>query len=167
MHRSRKTILLLLTSLLCLASRHPYYVSICQIDHNPKTKSLEITFKIFTDDLEYAIETSTGEKLRLGSKRENKHAGKILFNYVKENVSFKIDGKKHRFDYVGYEVEQDLTYIYVEIPHVAEMHQITVKNPLLTNVFENQSNIVHINYHKEQKSLLLNAHKKEDSAKFE
>ena len=42
---------------------HKFYVSLVQVQFNPENKALEITMKIFTDDLEYAI---SGSKLSYG-----------------------------------------------------------------------------------------------------
>ena len=35
---------------------HPFHVSVCEIYHNSKTNSLEISMKLFTDDLELSIQ---------------------------------------------------------------------------------------------------------------
>src|SRR5687767_3390074 len=57
-----------------LAPPHDYHVSITHIDHNPKTQSLEITTKIFTEDLEKTITTHGGPVLKLGDPKEDPRA---------------------------------------------------------------------------------------------
>ncbi len=161
-----KKLIFLIALFFLFGFSHPYYVSICQIDHNPKTRSLEITVKIFTNDFENTLETHIHKKLFLGSKRESKDAGKIIFDYIKDNLVITTDAQKDSLNFVGYEVENDITYTYVEIPNIEKMKKITVKNSILLEMYDNQTNIVHVNYEKEQKSMLLGRRKMQDTIVF-
>lgn len=42
---------------------HPFYVSVTEVAHNPKTKNLEISCKIFFNDLETALEKQSNSQL--------------------------------------------------------------------------------------------------------
>lgn len=146
--------------------RHPFYVSICQIDHNPEVKSLEITFKIFTDDLERALEAQGTGKLYLGDARESPEADRYLHNYLKNQVEIVVNGDTTAFRYVGKEVEMDVTWCYVEIAQVTEVKKIAVTNRILLEIYEEQTNLVHVKAGDRQKSMLLRKGKVTDTVEF-
>lgn len=146
--------------------RHPFYVSICQIDHNPEAKSLELTFKIFTDDLEKALEAQGTGKLYLGDPREAQDADRYLYNYLKNQVVIVVNGDTAAIRYVGKEVEMDVTWCYVEIAQVTEVKKITVTNRILLEIYEEQTNLVHVKAGGQQKSMLLRKGKTVDTVEF-
>ncbi len=142
---------------------HPFYVSICQVDFNPKTKSLEVTFKINTADLESAL---ASQGLHLEPGQSVKKSGDIIFRYLLDTVSFEIDTQEVQFVFVGHEVERDLTYCYVEIPKIDSMNTLTVTDTILFESFEEQTNIVNINYKGQKRSMRLLRNKAKDTAEF-
>lgn len=146
--------------------RHPFYVSICQIDHNPEAKSLELTFKIFTDDLEKALEAQGTGKLYLGDPREAQDADRYLYNYLKNQVVIVVNGDTVAFRYVGKEVEMDVTWCYLEITQVTEVNKIAVTNRILLEIYEEQTNLVHVKAGGQQKSMLLRKGKIADTVEF-
>lgn len=146
--------------------RHPFYVSICQIDHNSEAKSLEITFKIFTDDLEKALEAQGTGKLYLGDPRESQEANRYLDNYLKNQIEIIVNGDTAAFRYVGKEVEMDVTWCYVEIAQVTEVKMIAVTNRILQEIYEEQTNLVHVKAGGQQKSMLLRKGKVTDTVEF-
>ena len=44
------------------ATKHPIYVSVTEIQHNVKDKSLEVSCKIFTGDFEAILKSKTKSK---------------------------------------------------------------------------------------------------------
>ncbi len=141
------------------ASRHAYYISICEVAHNAQAKTLEITFKIFTDDLEDAIVAQGGDTLRLGTPQEAQSAGRYIFSYLKNNVAFIVAGDTIAFHYVGKEVEMDVAWCYVEAKGVAAIKKIEVMSRLLIELHDEQTNIVHVKTGGARKSLLLHKSK--------
>ncbi|OWY19895.1 peptidase E [Sphingobacteriales bacterium UPWRP_1] len=145
---------------------HSYYVSITQIEYNQYTQSVEISCKIFTDDLEAALEKATGEKMHLGTDRENPDASQYVRQYLKDRLQFELNGKPVQYNFVGKEISADATWCYLEISGVRELKSLKVTSQLLTDVFETQSNIVHITTGKNKKSLLLSKVKASDTVTF-
>jgi len=145
----------LLSGILLLGFRHPFHVSVCQVDHNPQTNALEITFKIFTDDLEQALAAQGARRLFLGEARESQAVDRYLFNYLKHAALFVVNGDTARFQYVGRETESDVTWCYVEIHKIAQVKKISVTNRLLHEIFKDQINLVHVKAGGKLKSLQL------------
>ncbi|WP_207428002.1 DUF6702 family protein [Pedobacter sp. SYSU D00535] len=60
----------LITSIFALI--HPFFVSVTEIRHNEKTKSLEISSKLFFDDFEHALGANYKQKLDILNPSEKR-----------------------------------------------------------------------------------------------
>ncbi len=135
---------------------HPFYISVCQIDYNPDTDTLEMSFRIFTDDLEQALETMGSNRLHLGTEREAEKADLYIGRYLARNVEFQINGRRVNAAFLGKEVDTEATWCYVEIADIPVLDTMTVTNTLLFETFEDQVNLVHVKANDQKKSLVFN-----------
>jgi len=133
-------------------------VSLCQIDYNEEAASLEITIKLFTDDLEKALEQQGTEHLHLGSPKESKKADTYIARYLKQHFSLQINEQIESLDfvYLGKEVELDATWCYIEISNITTISTLQISNHLLFDISASQTNMVQIDINGTQKSILLN-----------
>lgn len=145
---------------------HKFYVSLVRIEQNNNSNSFEITFKIFTDDLENALELSSNENLRIGTKWEYEKTDSILWNYVKKHFGIWVNGTKMNLIFIGKEVELDVTWCYVEVMELGRVETISVFDDMLIELFIDQVNIVQVSYEEVEKSLLLKRGKTNGSLKF-
>lgn len=145
---------------------HDFHVSIMTIDCNAKTGSLEITLKIFTDDLEKSILSLGGPKLAVGATGEDSETDQFIFKYLQNRLSFEVNGKLATPKWVGKEVEMDATWCYLEIRNVGELNQIILTNRILLEIFADQSNLVHVNCQGETKSIYLRKGFVQDKIEF-
>jgi len=134
---------------------HPFYFSLTQIDHNPQTESLEITLKLFTTDIEQALEAQGTGSLFLGEEKEAKEADRYIQTYLAQHLQLKVDGELKQYDFLGKEVELDVVWCYVEVLAVPELKELEIKNTLLIEFFEEQQNVVQIKVGNQKKSALL------------
>lgn len=148
------------------ALAHPFYVSICQVDFNRETHSLEISVKTFADDLIAGLEKNGASKIYLGEQRENPETDNWISNYIHSKIGFMVNGKNAEFSFIGKEMETDVVWSYFEINNITELTKVEVQCTLLTEIFENQSNIIQINNGEEIKNLLLSKKKTTDSVTF-
>lgn len=147
---------LILTNYLTLpAPVHKFYVSVCTIHHNSTDNRLELTFKLFTDDIESALNKHFGIESKFGTPKEIAHADSLLVDYFQLAFSVDVNDKPLFLNYIGREIELDATWCYFEVPKVRKIKKVTIRNLLLTNIAESQSNIVHIEYGSQTKSMLL------------
>lgn len=135
---------------------HPFYVSVCQIDHNPDTDALEVSFRIFMDDLEQALETMGTDRLRLGTEREAEKADLYISRYLARHVEIEINGRRVNAAFLGKEVDSDAIWCYLEVENIPVLETMTMTNTLLLETFEDQVNLVHVNAGGQKKSLLFN-----------
>jgi hypothetical protein len=135
---------------------HDFHVSITQIDHNPQTQSLEITVRIFTDDLEQTIRNLGGGELRLGGPHEAPDANRLLLEYFQNRLEIRVNDQPSVLKWVGKEIEPDVTWCYLEVYSVPVISSIQITNRILMEVFDDQKNIIHLKDSGQTQSLFLN-----------
>ena len=134
---------------------HPFYISLTEIKFNSKEKSLEISQKIFWDDLEVHLTEIHKAKIDFLKPREKAELDKKLKQYILQNNEVLVNGKKVELNYLGYEIEEDAAWFYLEAKQVSVPLQVEVKNSILHQHFNSQQNIVNFFLDKSPKSLIL------------
>ncbi|MBN4081146.1 hypothetical protein JYT44_02145 [Caldithrix abyssi] len=122
---------------------HPFHVSITTFQLNPNTHSIEITMKLFTDDLEDAIQYKGLPPVKLGSKNEYIKSDSLIFRYLKKHLSLSLDQKGYEFQWVGKEIENDITWCYFEVESVDRFFVAAITNSIFVANFNDQLNISH------------------------
>jgi hypothetical protein len=134
---------------------HKFYVSVTQIDYVPNKKRIEITSRIFIDDLEKALTKKYQKKPNITSSNELPEAEEWIKTYVKEKIKVSINKKPQVIEYLAKEVEGDVLIIYTKIAISKKINTFEIYNSLLTETFQDQQNIVHTNINSNKKSFLL------------
>ena len=148
---------------------HAFHISKTDMVFKPTEKSLQITMHIFIDDLELALEKQGQSKLFVGTEREKKEVNSLINNYLQNNFSIQLNGKKMTCEWIGKETTSDkqALWVYLEIKNIREVRNISVENRVLTELFADQKNIVQVNIpSKKQGYFLLTKSKTSDSATF-
>lgn len=137
------------------AQAHDYHASITDVEYNPKTQNLEVALRVFTDDLENALSQRAKGKVSYSSQSEK--VKQYLSDYLNAKLSFElVDGKPLKQRVIGSEEETDAVWIYIEVPvQKAALSQLYVKNAVFTELFNDQMNVVNINYKGKTSSVLL------------
>ena len=143
---------------LCLTafSFHPYYMSVTEFTYNAAEKEVQVSCKIFTDDLEGALKQSLKRKidiLNVSAKTENEQ---FLNNYLQEHLKLQLDGKAVPMQMIGFEQEGEAVWIYLVTKNTARFKTATVFNDILYSYKEEQINIVHFKNANDRKSHRLN-----------
>ena len=142
---------------------HPFYTSICQVDFNGKDHNLEISVKIFADDLIQALKNRGAPEPFLGEKREIPQTDSLINSYIQSKYTFIVNGQKAAYNFIGKEMDTDAVWCYFEIEKVADLKQIEVHCDLLTELFDSQNNIIQITKNGVTKNMLLSKRKTVDS----
>jgi hypothetical protein len=121
----------------------------------PNKKRVEITSRIFIDDLEKALTKKYQKKPNITSSNELPEAEEWIKTYIKEKIKVSINKKPQVIEYLAKEVEGDVLIIYTKIAISKKINTFDIYNALLTEVYTDQQNIVHINVNSNKKSILL------------
>jgi hypothetical protein len=139
-----------------LISFHPIHLSITEIDFNEKSKALQITSRIFIDDLELSIRNRIGdEELDLLEPGGGRNTDELVKAYLAEMMKVKVDRKAVKMNYLGHEIEGPAMICYIEIENIRKFNTIEVTNKVILETHDDQSNLVNVNYKDKVKSLRL------------
>lgn len=134
---------------------HKFYVSIYQIDYAPEKKMLQITARIFTDDLNEALTKKYNRKTFLGEKNEMPADVDLLQKYLLENFSVKVNKKPVAIHFLSREFENNVTICYFNVKGATKIQTMEIRNTALLELFPDQQNIINTRVSGDRKSLLL------------
>ncbi|MGC4022538.1 MAG: hypothetical protein QM734_11635 [Cyclobacteriaceae bacterium] len=135
---------------------HPIHISVTEINYNEKSKALQITSRIFIDELELGVRSQRKDpNIDLMEPKNGLTTKELAKNYFEAHVKIKIDGKLVKMNYLGYEKEDISIVSYIEIEDVKKLKTIEVFNDMITEIHDDQSNLVHVTYRSPVKSTRL------------
>lgn len=139
-----------------LLSFHPIHLSITEIELNEKSKALQMTMRIFLDDLELSIQRDLNEEeFDLLEPGEGRTTDQLVKEYLADRVKVKVDKKVMKLNYLGNEIEGPAMICYIEIENVKKFTTIEVTNKVILETHDDQSNLVNVNYKDKVKSIRL------------
>lgn len=159
-------VLLILTVGLTSAAAHKFYVGVFQMDYVPAKKQVQLTSRLFVDDVEKTLNKKYGKRFYFSSKQELPEAEEYLKKYLAEKMEVSINGKVHPVKFLARETEDDVLICYFTIPAMSDVKSIKVSNSILMESFSEQQNIIHAKINGNRKSLLLTNDKKEGTLEF-
>ncbi len=134
---------------------HKFYVSIYQLEYKSEKKELQITSRIFLDDLVDAVEASSKKKVNLGEKNQSAEDLILFEKYQNQHFIIKVNNKLVGYKYLSSELENNVFISYFKVENLGAVKSIEVKNTALFEILPTQQNIIQIKSDKEKSSLLL------------
>ena len=150
-----KPIVIIILILHCNIFSHPIHSTITSFNCGKNNKNIEITMKIFTNDLEKVIREIQGPDLIIDSEKSDYNIDSLIFTYIEQNLVLTIDGNRKQFLWVGKEIENDLTWCYLEIVNIDNFSKILIENKLFISEFDDQLNICHFYCSEKPETIML------------
>jgi len=147
-------------------SKHPFYVAVTEINLNTSDKTLEVSCKIFADDLEQVIEKNNHAQLDISADKDKANFDKYIPGYVKNHLGLSVDGKAMNLSYIGFEKEKESAYCYFQAENVSSLKKIDITNSLLHDFTSDQINIIHVTVNGKRQSTKLDYPNKNASFSF-
>ncbi len=144
---------------------HPYFVSVTEIDHNAKEKTLEISCKIFTDDFEKTLRQVYKTQVDLLKPKDKEAMSKLVSDYVTKHLLVSVNGKAVTLQFIGYEQEEEGIESYYQVNNIPSVNKIDVVDNILYDYKKEQIGIIHAVVDGNRKSTRLN--NPSDKASFE
>jgi hypothetical protein len=139
---------------------------VTEIKHNAKEKILEVSCKIFTNDLETVLEKQARTRVDLSNEKEKAANERLIDEYIEKHLRLKVDGKSAGLHWVGSEKEADGTWCYLQVNDVPVVRRIDAVNDMLYDSFNQQINIMHVTVGGERKSTRLDCPEANASFQF-
>ena len=167
----KRFLYLFLGSLLVLTtafSVHKFYMGIFQVNYAPEKKMLEITSRIFIDDLNKALEKKYKRKaFHIGTAGETPEEVALFKKYLAENFTIKINGQTKPIIFLSMETaEDDVLVCYSKSIDVSKISTIEIHNSILIDWSSEQQNITHITAFGTKNSILFTDSSRNGVLKF-
>jgi len=124
---------------------HPFFVSMTDMNYNAKDKELEVSVRIFTDDLENSIRKyHPGIKVDVIHPANQQQMNQFVNEYIQKHLQLNINGSPVQMAFAGYEQQSESIWSYFEVKNVGTIKKLDVTNNILHDYNTNQINMLHV-----------------------
>ena len=136
-----------------LISAHPIHVSVCNIEI--ENNNMIVSLKMYKDDFQLAIEHNFAKYILLKNV-DNEMESKLIEDYI-QNMFFLIVNKKDtlKLDYKHSELNDEAIWLHYE-SEIAKFKKISINNSIFMDIYQDQTNLVIINYDGKQNGYRFN-----------
>lgn len=151
-----KLLLLLIVPLFAFTT-HKFYVSVTNVSYSEKDKALQITSRIFIDDLDAVLKERYNVDSKLATAEESKLADSYLEKYLRKKFQLQINGESVAYTIIGRKYDTDVCIFYLEAANLnfSSISSIQIQNEVLTDLYDEQQNVVHFKVKDHKKSFVL------------
>lgn len=145
-----------------VSQAHDFHLSRCEINYETKSGAIQIAAHIFIDDLEVALALNGRKNLYLCTNKEHPDGELAIENYINQMLKIKAGGKHLSFALLGKETSKDqmAVWCYLEVEGISNISTIEIENKILTEVFNDQKNIVDFTVDKKKTKFTIFDNKK-------
>ncbi|GAA4765294.1 MULTISPECIES: DUF6702 family protein [Flavobacterium] len=151
----RFSFLIVLLVALMSVTVHKFYVSIYQVNYAQEKKMLQITSRIFVDDLNSILKDKYNKKTLLGETNESADDVILMKKYLTENFILKVNGQVKPVHFLSKEMEGNVLICYYNIKDVSKIKTLEIQNTVLLDFTDEQQNIVHTSIYDKKQSFLF------------
>lgn len=153
----RTAVLLMLLPLFAFTGAHKFYISVTNVDYSEKDEAVQIITRVFIDDMNAVLKERYGIITALGTDKESTIDKEYLEKYLRAKFLVEINGATAKYDFIGHKYDTDMVICYLEVPNVPlkTLRQIGIVNEILTDIYDDQQNVVHMKVNGKKKSHVL------------
>lgn len=152
-------------ALILMVWLHPFHVSVTDIVFDERSGAIQISSRIFTDDLENALRLMSGNPT-FDILENPKVTDDLIGQYFAKTLKLTLDDKTQKVVYLGSEVEADAHWCYLEVTGIKPPAKVALEFDLLHELFDDQRNMVHFRGQK-TRTFILDQAVREASYSFE
>ncbi|MDQ6527827.1 DUF6702 family protein [Flavobacterium sp. LHD-85] len=146
---------------------HKFYVGVFQVNYAAEKKMLQITSRIFIDDLNNAMEKKYHKKTFVGTSKETSADVELLKKYLSEHFLIKVNGQSKAITFLSKEVEaDDVLVCYSRIKDIDKFKTLEISNTVLVDWNSEQQNITHISAFDTKRSVLFTESSRKELLKY-
>lgn len=134
---------------------HKYYVSVTEINIIESSGTIQISSRLFIDDLELALQNIYADESITLSNADSETVRNMMETYVKSHFKITANKEQIKLNYLGREYEDDVVYIYMEAEVLYEISSIKISNSILFETYKEQEHIIKTKTEKKSKSFIL------------
>ena len=134
-------------------TEHKYYVSTSLFNFT-ENNSLQVTLRIFKDDLSNAISKNYLSESSDDLDLIDKFYFNKLEDYFNLNLNVLIENKKIKLNLLGLETKNDMYVCFLEIENLESFTKLSLENKILFEIFKDQQNIIHVKKNSKKRSFI-------------
>lgn len=138
---------------------HKYYVSVTEVKIIESSGTIQISSRLFIDDLELALQNIYANESITLSNADSEMVCNMMETYVKSHFKITANKEQIELNYLGREYEDDVVYVYMEAEVLHEISSIKISNSILFETYKEQEHIIKTKTEKKSKSFILNKSK--------
>ena len=120
---------------------HPIHVSMTEVSYYTNSNTIELSIRIFTDDLQRAVGLTPNGEL----PRNYPGADALIWNYISKNIAlYEPNGKSIPIEYAEAIASGDAIWIYLEATDIIDPVDLKMTNSVLHDIFDDQTNMVKV-----------------------
>ena len=148
-------VLVLIVSFGFMAVAHKFYVAIFQVNYAPEKQMLQVTTRIFVDDLDNVLQKKYARKFNLGEPKQSPEELSLMQQYLTDRFKITIDGKPQQLTYLSNELENNVLICYFRVTGIGKISSVKVTSKVLFDFVTEQQNIIQTNINGKKNSLLV------------
>ena len=134
---------------------HPLHLTVSNVDYKADKGELAVSIKIFRDDLELALSKHAGSVVNLLDEQKKTENDSILNEYIGANFRMSINNKLTNETIKDTKIEDEAVWVFYGIETNKEVELISLENRLLTELYDDQKNLVIVGFDSQQKAFTL------------
>jgi len=136
---------------------HPIHVSVTNIDLEPDEGKMELSVKIFADDFQDLILHKYSVQLKITDQEQPGEKIGSVNRYIREALQFEVNGQKIKeLEFSKSELNEEAIWLYYRYDHGSRIRKINVRNTLMNEKFDDQTNLLIVSYKSIQNGYRLN-----------
>lgn len=147
-------LMMFFTSIMSFAA-HKFYVAIYQVNYAQDKKMIQITSRIFVDDLNSILKEKYKKRTLLGEASESVDDVVLMKKYLAENFVLKVNGQTKAVNFLSKEMEGNVLICYYNVKDVSKIKTLEIQNTVLLDFTNEQQNIVHTKIYEKKQSFLF------------
>ncbi len=146
---------------------HKHYISIANLEYNPKLKQVEVSLQLTAHDFEHILETKFNRHIHMEDVKDSSDVDLFIRSYINQHIHLTSGHQKAKLNYVGKEVDvRDQLFFYFTFTKVLDPSHIILQNSILFQLFSKQQNLMHYKFNGITKSVTCTKDLAEGEIKF-
>ena len=126
-----------------VAQSHPVHVTVLNIEFNTSSGRMDLTFRVYKDDMELALYHNYQLVTKLDSTKEGWKSVNLLNQYINDRVKLKVNNKL--IDTLFFEktlFDGTNLWLYYSFKIHGSLQNLWLKNEMMMDLYFDQSNMV-------------------------
>ena len=126
------------------AAAHKFYTSLAQVEYNDEDKSVQVSMRVFADDLEAALTRRAGRRVVLDRTED---VDRLVLAYLRDAFEIRNRaGETKALRWVGMELRAGVAWLYFEAEMPEGLAGARLRDHVLFELFAKQVNTVSVRF---------------------